>query len=238
MRGKILQYNGNEGTGIIMADGRQLKFNISIWRSDIAPTVGKTVDVALEGGEVQTVSVVGDDVLLREKTAELTGRLGGVVGGLGERLNTPGGMTAPGGAVGSIITRYGVPLLAAFAVFLISSLAFDAITMQIFGVSDGQSLFDLSTALDNTGGGGGGVKPLLVLGYLSIAVPILWADKRGWLAMLIPLLAVLWGMWSVRSATSAAGPLGDVFSYGLGMYLSLIAAIAIAVIAVQRYRTA
>src|SRR5262245_50857699 len=82
MRGKILQYNGNDGTGTIVADGQQHKFSLSNWRGDTAPTVGKAVEVTMDGGQVQSVMLVGDDVLMREKASEIGGKLGGLVGGL------------------------------------------------------------------------------------------------------------------------------------------------------------
>ena len=69
MRGKILQYNGNDGTGIIVVDGNQHKFALANWKGDAAPVVGKTVEVVVTDGAVQTVTLVGDDVLMREKAA-------------------------------------------------------------------------------------------------------------------------------------------------------------------------
>ncbi|HEV8611982.1 MAG TPA: hypothetical protein VGQ73_00645 [Gemmatimonadales bacterium] len=229
MRGRILQYNGSDGSGVITADGQQYRFTIAAWKSETAPAVGKTVELVLVGDQVQTVTLVGDDVLLREKTAELTGKLGGLVGDLTKR----------GGAGGSLVARYGVPLLVAYAVFLISTLAFNALSMQMLGVKQGVSLFDLGKAFAASGGGGGGgVKLLLLLAYASIATPLVWPDKRAWLALLLPLLAVLWGFLSIRRAMSGAGPMSELFSYGLGFYLAVIAAVVLAVGAWQRYRSA
>src|ERR1043166_5736361 len=97
MRGKILQYNGNDGTGIVVVDGQQHKFGIAAWKGETAPAVGKTVEVVLADGAVQSVMLVGDDVLLREKTAELTGKLGHLMGEAGGARANAG---APGGAGG------------------------------------------------------------------------------------------------------------------------------------------
>ena len=227
MRGKILQYNGSDGSGIVVIEGQQHKFTIATWKGDVAPVVGKTVEVDLVEGTVQSVTLVGDDVLLREKTAELTGKLGGLVGGL-----TKGG-GAGGGTGASIIARYGKPLLIAYGVFFIGSLFFHFISMQMLGMSQGNSLFDLSSQLSQAGGGGG-IKLLVLLAYLSIAVPFVWPDKRAWLTLLLPLLSVLWGFWSVRRAM---GPMAELFSYGIGFYLTIASALFIAALAFKRFRT-
>ena len=222
MRGRILQYNGSDGSGIVVVDGQQHKFTIATWQGDTAPAVGKTVDVVLVDGGVQTVTLIGDDVLLREKTAELTGKLGGLVSGL----------TKSGGG-GSIVARYGKPLLIAYGVFFIGSLFFHFISMEMFGTSQGKSLFDLSSGLSQAGGGGG-IKLLVLLAYLSIVVPFVWPDKRAWLALLLPLLSVAWAFVSVRRSM---GPMAELFSYGIGFYLSIAAALYMAVIGLKRFRT-
>jgi hypothetical protein len=59
MRGKILQYNGNDGSGLIMADGQQYPFAIAVWKSETAPIVGKTVEIVLVDGRAQAVTLVG-----------------------------------------------------------------------------------------------------------------------------------------------------------------------------------
>jgi len=223
MRGRILQYNGGDGSGIVVVDGQQHKFTIATWKGETAPVVGKTVDVVLVDGGIQSVTLVGDDVLLREKTAELTGKLGGLVGGL----------TTSGGG-GAIVARYGKPLLIAYAVFIIASLFFHFIAMQMFGASQGGvSLFDMSSGLRQAGGGGG-IKLLVLLAYLSIAVPSVWPDKRAWLALLLPLLAVAWAFISLRRSM---GPMAELFSYGIGFYLTIASALYIAVVGLKRFRT-
>jgi hypothetical protein len=225
MRGRILQYNGNDGTGIVVADNQQHKFTLSAWKGDTAPAVGKTVEVVMNGSGIQSLTLVGDDVLLREKTAELTGKLGTLVGGVSSGLARAGAS----GAGGSVIARYGQPMLAAYVVFLLATLIFHFGTIQLFGQKLSWTLFGTAGALGQlNGGGGGGLKALLILSYAGIAVPLLWADKRGWLALLLPLVSVIWGWWSVHHALSGAGPTSDLFSYGFGFYLSCLAAIVLA----------
>ena len=80
MRGRIIHYNGNDGRGLIAADNRQLPFEIGHWRSDTAPSVNATVDLALAGDAVESVTRVPDDVLLKEKAGQLASKLGTVGG--------------------------------------------------------------------------------------------------------------------------------------------------------------
>ena len=226
MRGRILQYNGADGTGIVVVDGQQHKFSLSAWKGDTAPAVGKTVDVVMTDGAIQSVTLVGEDVLLREKTAELTGKLGGMVSGLAKSAGTAGGG-------GSLVARYGQPLLIAFAVFLIGSLFLNFISVEMLGMKQGKPLFDISSQLSQSGGGGG-VKLLVLLAYVSIVLPLVWPDNKAWLALLLPLLAVLWGFWQVRQAM---GPMQELVHYGLGFYITLLAALFLAAMALKRSRT-
>jgi hypothetical protein len=223
MRGRILQYNGSDGTGIVVADGQQYKFGIGVWKSATAPVVGKTVELVLDGTTVQAVTLVGDDVLLREKTAELTGKLGELVSKSGAS-----------GVGGSVLARYGRVILVAYVLFLIGTLMLNAISMEMFGMKQGKPMFDLAAQLSQAGGGGG-VKALLLLAYLSIGVPLVWPDKRAWLALLMPLLAVLWGLWQIHNSV---GPMAELFSYGIGFYLSVAAAVVLAGSGVRRFLVA
>lgn len=227
MRGRILQYNGNDGTGVVVADGQQYKFALVAWKADTPPTVGKTVDLVLADGQVQTVSLVPDDVLMREKTAELTGKLSSMVGAAG----------GAGGIGRALVTKFGKTILIAYGVFLIATLFLPAINSPMIG---GASMFKLAGMLAVMGGGGG-VKLLLILAYLGMAVPFFWPDRKGWLALLLPLLAVLWALWQARSATSGGGggSIGDVFGIlGVGFYLALVAAVVLALNGFKRYRAA
>jgi hypothetical protein len=230
MRGKILHYNGNDGQGTIVADGQQYPFAIARWKSETAPIVGKTVEVVLADGRLQSVTLVSDDVLMREKTAEITGKLGSFVGELGSGLAKGG--AAAGGS--SIVGFYGRNLLVAYGVYLLGTLVFNAISINIMGQSEGKPLFELASLLSMIGGGGG-VKAGLVLAYLGFAVPFFWRDRRGWLLLLLPLVVLLYALWSGRRALSGAGGGGDVFSLGLGFYLALLSGIVLAAGGMKRF---
>jgi len=223
MRGKILQYNGNDGTGIVVADGQQHKFALSAWKADTPPMVGKTVDIVLAEGQVQTVTLVPDDVLMREKTAELTSKLSGMVGAAG----------GAGGIGGVLLSKYGKPILIGFGVYFIATLFLPAINAPMIGNA---SLFKLA-GLQATLGGGGGLKLLLILSYLAAVVPFFWPDKKAWLLLLLPLLAMIWGPLTNRDSLGG-GSLGDTIGMlGVGYWLALIAAVVVAVGAFKKFST-
>jgi len=223
MRGRILQYNGNDGTGIVVVDGQQHKFALAAWKADTPPVVGKTVDVVLADGQVQSVSLVPDDVLVREKTAEITSKLSGMVGAAG----------GAGGIGGVLVNKYGKPLLIGFGVYFIATLFLPAINAPMIGNA---SLFKLA-GLQATLGGGGGLKLLLILSYLGVVVPFFWPDKKAWLLLLLPLLAMIWGPITNRNGIGG-GSLGDVIGMlGVGYWLGLVGAVVVALGAFKKFST-
>src|SRR5688572_10097160 len=184
MRGKILQYNGNDGTGILVADGQQHRFTLASWKGDHAPAVGKTVEAQMADGQVQSVALVGDDILLREKAEELGGKLGGLVGGLGGTL-AKGGAGGSGVSLGgSIVERFGAVTLAAYAVFQIGTTMFKAVSNSLIG-SDFSMCQPASSR--SAGRGGAGTTQLLVLSCAATPAPDLGRDRRACLALLSPL---------------------------------------------------
>lgn len=237
MRGKILQYNGNDGTGIFVADGQQHRFTLASWKGDHAPAVGKTVEAVMADGQVQSVALVGDDILLREKAEELGGKLGGLVGGLGGALAKGGAGGGSGVALGgSIVERFGATTLAAYAVFLIGTTLFKAVSNSLIGF--GFSMWQLASFL-STFGGGGGIKLLLILSYLSILVPFLWRDRRAWLALLIPLVTMVWAVIRALSAGGGGGGGVGMGDFGiLGFYLPLVASVVLGLAGFKRYKSA
>ncbi len=142
MRGRIIQYNGADGSGTIVVDGKQYPFVLAAWRGNNAPALNKTVEITLDGDAITAVTAVGDDVLLKEKAAELGGKFNASIPALGG--TTPIGdavgsvaVNGPvsGGAipVNSIIERYGKLMLGEYVLFLISTLMFSAVSMSLGG---------------------------------------------------------------------------------------------------------
>lgn len=251
MRGKIIQYNGADGSGTVVVDGRQHRFALETWRGDSAPTINKVVEVTIENDLIASVVAVGDDVLLKEKAVEIGGRLGTLVRKIPTSAPTSGNAgptqaaapgSVPGGAAmgGSIVARYGKAILVAYLLFLLGTLAFNAISVSMLGQDMGKSLFDISSAMSQFGSSGGGsIKVLLLLAYASIATPLVWPDRRAWLALALPLLALLWAIFTAVHALNSLGGgmaqgMSDFFSIGFGFYLSLVAALALAVLGVKR----
>lgn len=256
MRGKIIQYNGADGNGTLVVEGRQHRFALKAWRGNSAPTVNKVAEVTLENDLVTAVAAVGDDVLLKEKAAELGGKFGTLLhriptsmpssGGAGSAAARAPADTASGGAAmaGSIVERYGKSILVAYLLFLLGTLAFNAISVSMLGQGMGKSLFDISSLMSQSGGSGGGsIKALLLLAYASIATPLVWHNRRAWFALALPLLALLWAIFAAVHALNSLGGdftegMSDFVSIGFGFYLSLIAALALAVLGVKHARNA
>lgn len=264
MRGKIIQYNGADGSGTIVVDGRQHPFVLAAWRGNSAPAVNKTVEITLDGDTISAITAVGDDVLLKEKAAELGGKLGslwtkipsGAAANASANDSAPGASaqaasapSAPGGPITAqaVLQRYGKAIPIAWVLFVLGTFAFNVVSVQLpmMGNGFGKSFFDVADLFSQMGvsGSGGMVKLLLVLGYLSIAVPALWRDRRAWLTLAIPLLAVLWAIFSVIHTLDSVGGgmaqgVSDFFSLGFGFYLTLLAALALAVLGVRKYLSA
>lgn len=255
MRGKIIQYNGADGSGTLVIDGRQHRFALDAWRAESAPTINKVVEVTLDNDLVTALTAVGDDVLLKEKAAQLGGKLGSLLSKIPTSMPASTGISADTAAAGvtsagtassgtpmpgSIVERYGKPMLAAYLSFMIGTLAFNAVSVSAFGQGVGKSLFDISGLMSQLGGSGGGsIKALLLLAYASIAAPMFWQERRAWFAMLLPLLALLWAAFSTLHALNSLGGgmaegISDFFSISFGFYLSLAAALVLAVLGVKR----
>lgn len=258
MRGKIIQYNGADGSGTIVVEGKQYPFVLAAWRGDSAPAINKTVEVTLDGHSITALTGVGDDVLLKEKAAELGGKLGSLWNKIPAAANAsandaPAGVASASGAPTpatpitalGILQRYGKGILIAWALFLIGSMMFNAVSVSMGMTSIGKSLFDIASLLSQFGvNGGGSIKLLLILGYLSIGVPLVWRDRRAWLVLGIPLLAMLWATYTAVHSLGSIGDMagGDgpsVFDFiGFGFYLSFLSAIALAVLAFKRFASA
>lgn len=261
MRGKIIQYNGTDGSGTIVVDGRQHPFALTAWRGDSAPAVNRTVEVAFDGDAISAITAVGDDVLLKEKAAELGGKLGSLWNKIPAAANASAsdvsagaspaaGTPAPANAHGpitaqTILQRYGKATLIAWALFLVGSMMFNAVSIAMGPVNMGKSLFDIASLLSQYGvNGGGGIKLMLILAYFSIGVPLVWHDRRAWLTLAMPLLAMLWATFSAVHALGSIGDMGggdgpSVFDFiGFGFYLSFLSAIALAVFAFKRFSSA
>jgi len=232
VRAKIIQYNPAQGDGIAVAEGQQYDFNIRLWRSSTAPATGQTVDITLEDGAISAVSLVATEVLAKERASQLASGLGVHLSAAGSRLSA----SAEKGLGRDILQLLPIPVLVAYVIFVLSALVFNIISMEVFGMSQGVTMWGAGERLNI-----GGINFLLILAFLSIVVPVVWRDKRAWFAMLLPIfpLLKLWYGFSsfMNEATQAMGNigfskasagLGDLFSIGLGGYGTGIAAVFLA----------
>lgn len=243
MRGRIIHYNAADGRGLISADNRQYPFEISHWRSEMAPAVNAAVDLELQGDQTAGVSRVPDEVLFREKAGELAGRLGGLGAQALDGARRPGAVPA-----GSLVERLGKPTLVAQGAFAVGAMLLSFVTLKTgLGPTQNVTLAGLSK-LSEMLGASAGSGPLVWLAILSVAVPLLWRHRVAWLALLLPLIAVLKPAWDIKRAISAAGAgMGDAYSNaianqlaemvspGMGAYLCLASAIALAAIGAKRF---
>jgi hypothetical protein len=233
MRAKIIQYNSSEGKGIALAEGQQYDFSIRQWRSDTAPGVGQTVDITFIEGRVEAIFVVGSDVLMKEKLGDLSNLAG--------KFNVGSGNGSADLVLGGY-RRLGAPILVSYLCFLFATVMFNAFSVKMFGTSQGVTLWDISDLLKQLNVGGG-MKFLLVMGYLSILVPLFWSDRRAWLAMCIPAIPLLKAGYDAYSMVSefkkqmgGVGSLGknfadsisSAYSIGFGFYMAIAAALALA----------
>jgi len=106
MRGRIIHYNGSDGRGLLAAADRQLPFEIAQWRSDTAPAVNATVELAMDGDTLVGVTRVPDDVLLKEKAGQIASRLGAAGGAALQTL-----AASDAGAPRDRVNYLGKPLL-------------------------------------------------------------------------------------------------------------------------------
>lgn len=250
MRGRIIHYNGTDGKGLISANQRQIPFEISHWRSEIAPAINQVVDLVLDGDTPTSVTRVTDDVLLKEKATDLAGKLGAAGGAALHSLRdaAPGNISqAPTGA----LQRLGKPLLIAHGIFAFSALMLPFLSINPLGFG-GRSftLGGLSAASEAMGTSVGGTL-WVWLAILSILLPVFWRNRLAWLALLFPILATVKPALDLALAASkATSALGDSFEsrlqrqiveqlidaiqIGSGAWVCVLAAIVIGAIGLKR----
>ena len=233
----------------------------------------RITEVQEEDGVVTVLAPVPESVLLAEKASELKaglGALGANLGALGAsvgaslraRAAEPGAATAGGAslaagtplAAGAAGARMDPPVLAGYALLVAATAMLTFVSLQVPFLGDQElTLLALTGMAERVGSS---ARVLLYAAWLSALVPLLWKDRRAWLALLAPLLALLVMLWSVNGALSMPGGadaaamaelLGDdalremrraaaeMFSFGLGMYASVLAALWLAALGARRF---
>ena len=249
MRGRIIHYNSGDGKGLAAANDQQYPFDISQWRSESAPAVNQVIELQLADGWVSSLRRIPDDVLLKEKASEMAGRLGGL--GSAAMVNLRGLSNRDTTGVVPVLARLGKPLIAVHALFALAALflPFLKVTPAFGGMQRSftlTGLMDLARPLGSDIGGGA----LPWLAILSLGVPVLWPSRWSWVALLMPLIASLLPIWNLFVAiarassqasafdrqigTAVANQLMKMLSPGLGLWLCLLTAVVLGVVAVKR----
>ena len=78
-RGKVLR-DPRTGPGLLMIEGRQFWFCLEgIWKSEVPPKLGLTVDVKLDhAGRILTITAVSDSQLAEEQAERSVDKMAGV----------------------------------------------------------------------------------------------------------------------------------------------------------------
>ncbi len=179
VRGTILR-DTSAGSGLIVAAGQQYPFTLEgIWKSEVPPAIGMSVDVELSGdGDVVGISSISDSQIAREQAElalaaarERTGKLGA-------------------GAV----ARFGLWTLIATVIlllgwFLLSAVAIqtplgklDFTFWQVLGLLNSSS--PLEAALQGSRGAGstGLYGFMAIVAFAGPFVSYFWSDRRASLA--------------------------------------------------------
>lgn len=267
-RGRIIQYNPNSGTGIVLVGEVQRPFEISTWRGAEAPQLNRVTEVQEENGTVLTITPVSERALLAERATELKSELGSIgssLGSLGAALGSRAagamsdatrniGVTNGNAVAMATPARIDRPVIAGYAAFALATTVLTFISIQVPFFGDRSLTLLAATGLAEQIGSS--ARPLLFGAYLSILVPLLWKERRAWLALAVPLLTLLLMIWTANrafaapfgggDAAGAAAFLGpdaaeemrrvasEMFSFGLGFYASIGASLYLAWLAVRR----
>jgi hypothetical protein len=226
MRGRIVFYNALDGKGLIAADQQQYPFEIAQWQSDTAPALNVVVEFEVENDRPIRVRRVSEDVLLREKGKELAGKVGAFASGAlqSAQQNTKSGqMRKP-----ELIFQALFALSALFLPFFRTYVEFG--TIRAYGRAF--SLTNLAELHDPWDGSHAGSTVWPWLAILSLLVPACWANRFAWFALFLPLWSVLLPM------VGLSGRLAHMSESGFGAVVCGLSAIALAVIAVVRFRQA
>jgi hypothetical protein len=251
-RGKILR-DTSLGAGLLVVDGQQYSFPLEgVWKSDVPPAVGMTVDVDLDAaGQVTSVRGVSDSQIAKAQAEAALA----AAKSQGTAL------------VSSMTARFGAANLIAAALLLIGWLFLSAVSIktpigsisytfwQLLGFVNAKSAFELMLQAGQSGSGAGIYGLLAVIAIVGPFIHYFWKDKRAMLGGLLPLLFMLLvGLMAHSGFNHAIGaPGGDpndpyvqqlrdemakAISIGFGVYLSVLASIYFAAMSVKNFMAA
>jgi len=247
-RGKILQA-ASTGPGLVWVEGQQYPFNMGpVWKSGVPPAGGMHVDVEFaEDNTIASVTVVPDSQIAKEQAEAVV-----------QAAREKGGAV-----VSSAVASFGLPLLIATGLLIIGWFFLSAVSMQevigkssltfwqVLGLLNAGNAWEVM--MQGPNGLSAGIYGFVAI--ICLAGPFLrfaWKDRRAILGGLLPLLFMLTVGIMVRSALNsttggaAEGPLAEVqrqaqdemmkaMSFGAGTYVSLLAALYLAGMALKQF---
>lgn len=233
MRGKVMAYDPSTGKGIVGAGNDRYEFSLQSWVGSDIPSIGRTVEITVGEDGFTTFAPVPEGDIVKERL-EVVGK----------------NLAATGSNVTiAAIARHGYVMLGAIAAFFVASLALDVVSIRMMGMSRGISAYDFFTMSSGFG------KFTLIVAWIGLVVPLVWADKQAYRALLIPLapVAVLcWKFWETYSvAREQMASMGSIFGRaatmpsfldvvnpGAGFYVLIASATVLAFIAIKNLRLA
>src|SRR5690606_32672279 len=99
---------------------QQFAFEISQWRSSVAPATNQVVEMDLADGKISGVSQVSDEILLKEKASAFAGKLG--TAGTAALQSLKDSAPTDAGPAANLVARLGKPLLVAQGLFALGAL--------------------------------------------------------------------------------------------------------------------
>ena len=255
-RGKILR-DTSAGPGLIVVEGQQYPFQLeSIWKSEIPPRPGLTVEVDFaEDATIHAITPIAESQLAKEQAEQAMA----IAREKGSAL------------VSSAVAKFGMPTLVATGLliigwFFLTTISYNAgfVGKMDFTFWHILSFINASNAMEAlsnmSGKGSTGFYGLLAV--LALAGPFLayfWKDKRAQLGGTLPLLFMLLVALLVRRAISSAAGGGSseiatqvpsemidmarkemmkAISLGMGAYISILAALYLGFISVTKFLAA
>ncbi len=247
-RGKILK-DANSGPGLLWVDGKQLPFAMGpIWKSPVPAVVGMAVEVEFaEDGTVAGITQVTDAQIAKEH-AEAA-------------MNVA---REKGGAIlSSAVASFGLPLMVSTSLLIVSWFFLSAVSVdallgkisftfwQVLGVINAGNAWDV--VMQGGSGPSAGIYGFFCV--VALAGPFLrfiWKDRRANLGGLLPLVFMLFVGIMVRislqnlTGGTPEGPLAEVqrqaqaemmkaISLGMGTYVSVLASLYLAAVAVKQF---
>jgi hypothetical protein len=251
-RGKVLR-DANAGPGLLIVEGQQYQFGLEgVWKSEVPPKPGLVVDVEFDAnGQVSGVTAVPESQLAKEQADAAL-----------KAAKEKGGQI-----FGEIVAKVGMPNLVAGLVLFISWFWLNAVVVQVpFGGKVEATFWQVLSVLNarnilevlgsNLRGSAGTYGFFAIVCLAGPFVQYFWKDKRAILGGLLPLVfMVIIGIMVRNSINNAMGsvPSGGMFgdmqrqaqeemskaiSYGMGLYLSVLASLYFAAVALKKFLAA